>query len=88
MVSWHQRDSGGARDAADSGELGYPWSAAFPVTRRRNDTWILVCGGIAAAAAFAAAFVASGGVAGHPGATPGATAPAATVSRTCPAPTP
>jgi hypothetical protein len=42
---------------------------------------VLVCGGIAAAAAFAAAFLASGGVASHP-ATP-VTVPAV-VSQACP----
>jgi hypothetical protein len=31
----------------------------------RADLWVLISGGIAAAAAFAAAFVASGGVAAH-----------------------
>jgi hypothetical protein len=48
---------------------------------RRTDRWVLVCGGIAAAAAFAAAFLASGGVASHP-ATP-VTVPAV-VSQACP----
>jgi hypothetical protein len=68
----------------DDTELGLAWSAEFPVAAgRRNDLWVLVCGGIAAAAAFAAAFVASGGVASHPAA-PNAV-PAA-VSRTCPSP--
>jgi hypothetical protein len=61
------------------------WSAWFPVTGRRNDLWVLVCGGIATVAAFAAAFVASGGVASHP-ATP-ATTPAV-VSAACPSPVP
>ena len=67
---------------------GEAWSARFPVTRvtgRRNDLWVLVCGGIAAAAAFAAAFVASGGLASHP-ATP-ASVPAV-VSQACPSPAP
>ena len=72
--------------AAGRGELGFAWSAEYPVAGRRNDLWVLVCGGIAAAAAFAAAFVASGGVASHP-ATPSAAVPAA-VSRACPSPTP
>lgn len=67
------------------GELGFAWSAEFPVAGRHNDLWVLVCGGIAAVAAFAAAFVASGGTASHP-ATPGAV-PAA-VSQACPSPTP
>ncbi len=53
---------------------------------RHGDLWVLVGGGIAAAAAFAAAFVASGGVAGHPAA-PGATMPAV-VSQACPSPAP
>jgi hypothetical protein len=74
------------RGTAANGELGFAWSAEYPVAGRRNDLWVLVCGGIAAAAAFAAAFVASGGVASHP-ATPGAAVPAA-VSRACPSPTP
>jgi hypothetical protein len=69
-----------------TGELGFAWSAEYPVAGRRNDLWVLVCGGIAAAAAFAAAFVASGGVASHPAA-PGAAVPAA-VSQACPSPTP
>jgi|HubBroStandDraft_5_1064220.scaffolds.fasta_scaffold1066757_1 hypothetical protein len=42
-----------------------PWAAAAPGTAPHADLWVLVCGGIAAAAAFAAAFVASGGVAAH-----------------------
>ena len=53
-----------------------PWAAGPPVTAHHADLWVLVCGGIAAAAAFAAAFVASGGVAAH-AATPHA--PARTV---------
>ena len=84
-VSGHYGGTG--RDgAADHGELGFAWSAEYPVAGRRNDLWVLVCGGIAAAAAFAAAFVASGGVASHPAA-PGAAVPAA-VSRACPSPSP
>jgi len=75
----------GRDGAADHGELGFAWSAEFPVAGRRNDLWVLVCGGIAAVAAFAAAFVASGGTASHP-ATPSAV-PAA-VSRACPSPAP
>ena len=93
------REGGGTRDAeavAGDGAVtgggavnggGEPgdeaWSAWYPVTGRRNDVWVLVCGGIAAVAAFAAAFVASGGVASHP-ATP-ATTPAV-VSAACPSP--
>ena len=45
-----------------------PWATARfapPGTAPRADLWVLVCGGIAAAAAFAAAFIASGGVAAH-----------------------
>ena len=75
-----------AETGRDGGELGIAWSAQFPVAGPRNDLWVLVCGGIATAAAFAAAFVASGGIASH-AATTGNMAPAA-VSRTCPAPVP
>jgi hypothetical protein len=71
--------------ANDGGPGGEAWSARFPVTRHHNDLWVLVCGGIAAAAAFAAAFVASGGAASHP-ATP-AMVPAV-VSQSCPSPAP
>jgi hypothetical protein len=60
------------------------WLTEFPAGRRHGDLWVLVCGGIAAAAAFAAAFLASGGVASHP-ATP-ATAVPAVVSQACPSP--
>jgi hypothetical protein len=75
------RDAG---DGTDRGELGDgAWE--FPATARRTDLWVLICGGIAAVAAFAAAFTASSGVASHP-ATPAAV-PAA-VSRACPSPTP
>jgi hypothetical protein len=92
----------GAGGGADvGGDLGTAsWLAEPPVGGRHGDLWVLVCGGIAAAAAFGAAFVASGGVAGHP-ATPGATMPAvvshaaapgaampAVVSQACPAPSP
>jgi hypothetical protein len=77
---------GGAEAGRDGGELGIAWSAQFPVAGRRNDLWVLVCGGIATAAAFAAAFVASGGVASH-AATTGTAVPAA-VSRACPSPVP
>ncbi len=48
-----------------------PWAAAAPVTAPHADLWVLVCGGIAAAAAFAAAFVASGGT-GHAATPPAA----------------
>jgi hypothetical protein len=91
----HREGGGGMRDAGavavdeavtGGGEPGdEAWSAWFPVTGRRNDLWVLVCGGIATVAAFAAAFVASGGVASHP-ATP-ATTPAI-VSAACPSPAP
>jgi hypothetical protein len=63
---------------------GEAWRAEFPAGRRHTDLWVLVGGGITAAAAFAAAFVASGGVASHPAA-PGAAVPAV-VSQACPAP--
>jgi hypothetical protein len=76
------QDGGGAETGRDGGELGIAWSAQFPVAGRRSDLWVLVCGGIAAAAAFAAAFVASGGAVSH-AATTGSTPPAA-VSRACP----
>ena len=36
-----------------------------PAGTARADLWVLVCGGIAAAAAFAAAFIASSGMAAH-----------------------
>jgi hypothetical protein len=42
-----------------------PWTAAAPFTAPHADLWVLVCGGIAAAAAFAAAFIASSGMAAH-----------------------
>jgi hypothetical protein len=41
-----------------------PWATAVPGAAPHADLWVLICGGIAAAAAFAAAFLASGG-AGH-----------------------
>ena len=72
-------------DGADGGGMGAgAWPTEFPVAGRHSDLWVLVCGGIAAAAAFAAAFVASGGVASHPAA-PGTTMPAV-VSQACPSP--
>ncbi len=64
-----------------------PWAAAAPGTAPLNagllntgllntgpraDLWVLVCGGIAAAAAFAAAFVASSGMAAHASTPPAA----------------
>jgi hypothetical protein len=42
-----------------------PWAAAPSGTPPHADLWVLVCGGIAAAAAFAAAFIASSGMAAH-----------------------
>jgi hypothetical protein len=65
---------------------GAPRPAGPPVGGRHADLWVLVGGGIAAAAAFAAAFVAAGGVASHP-ATPRTVMPAV-VSQACPAPSP
>jgi hypothetical protein len=84
----HEGDGGvrGGGEVAHDGDLGdKAWPARFPVTGRHNDMWVLVCGGIAAVAAFAAAFVASGGVASHP-ATPSAVP--AVVSAACPSPAP
>jgi|ERR1700722_14762506 len=67
-----------------------PWAAGPPVTASvtapHADLWVLVCGGIAAAAAFAAAFVASGGVAAH-AATPQAPAHSV-VAQACPSAAP
>lgn len=74
----HREGGGGTRNAGAVAGAG-------AVTGRRNDLWVLVCGGIATVAAFAAAFVASAGVASHP-ATP-ATTPAV-VSAACPSPVP
>ncbi len=59
-----------------------PWAAAPPGPAPHADVWVLVCGGIAAAAAFAAAFIASGGMAAH-AATPSAPARAIVV-QACP----
>ena len=86
-------DTGGVRDAAADGDTGGrdtgdgdtgggAWLTESPVGNRHTDLWVLVGGGIAAAAAFAAAFVAAGGMASHPAA-PGATVPAV-VSQACP----
>ena len=88
-------DGGDAWSVFDGGDLGAAglgggdfgsgaWPMTLPATDRHADLWVLVCGGIAAVAAFTAAFVASGGVSSHP-ATPGATMPAV-VSQACPAP--
>ena len=82
----------GAVAAGSAGAIGYAvkneqavsWPTQLPVGGPHSDVWVLVCGGIAAAAAFTAAFVASGGVASHP-AVPGATMPAV-VSQACPSP--
>jgi hypothetical protein len=80
----------GETAAGTAGEAaGEMWAAGYPAGARRTDTWVLVCGGIAAAAAFAAAFVAAGGVAGAAGqhAVPGSTVPAV-VSQACPSAAP
>jgi hypothetical protein len=78
---------GPAGQHGTGGDLGAAsWLVHPPVGGRHADLWVLVCGWIAAAAAFAAAFVAAGGVASHP-ATPGATMPTV-VSQACPAPSP
>ncbi len=56
-------------------ELDEQWrdlGQVAPGTASRADLWVLVCGGIAAAAAFAAAFVASSGVAAHASTPPAA----------------
>jgi hypothetical protein len=80
-------EPGDARDVAGGGGMGgEAWLTEFPVGNRHTDLWVLVCGGIAAVAAFAAAFVASGGVVSHPAA-PGASVPAV-VSQACPSPAP
>ncbi len=75
-------DEGWAGGLAVAGDEG--WRVGAPGGGRRSDLWVLVCGGIATAAAFAAAFVASGGI-GHP-AVP-ASVPAV-VSQACPTATP
>jgi len=67
----------------DPGTTG-AWLGEPPIGGRHGDLWVLVCGGIAAAAAFAAAFAASGGLASHP-ATPVTNRPAV-VSQACPSP--
>jgi hypothetical protein len=70
---------GGA--APRAGSRAGPWAAEPPAVAPHADLWVLVCGGIAAAAALVAAFVASGGAAVH-AATPSpahaVTAPAVT----------
>jgi hypothetical protein len=59
------------------------WVPPLP-SEGHNDLWVLVCGGIAAVAAFAAAFLAAGGAVSH-AATPASAVPAV-VSQSCPAP--
>jgi hypothetical protein len=79
------RGAGVVTDVAVGEDAGTEaWLTGYPAGERHSDLWVLVCGGIAAAAAFAAAFVASGGLASHPAA-PGATMPAV-VSQACPSP--
>lgn len=76
---------GGLASGPSGSEMdGGPWLTGAPVGGPNADRWVLVCGGIAAAAAFAAAFVASGGVASHP-AVPAARMPAV-ISQACPSP--
>jgi hypothetical protein len=83
-VTRHGSDAGPG-DGAQGGDLGgEAWPPLFAPANRRTDLWVLVCGGVAAAAAFAAAFVASGGVASHP-ASPETAVPAV-VSQACPSP--
>ena len=76
-------DGGNGGDSG-SEDLGGIWLTEFPPGDRHTDRWVLVCGGIAAAAAFAAAFFASGGMATHP-VSPGAAVPGI-VSQACPSP--
>jgi hypothetical protein len=87
-LAGHHGGDANAAGRNDAQEAASPdtglWPAEPPAGGRHSDTWVLVCGGIAAAAAFAAAFVASGGTASHPAA-PGAMMPAV-VSQACPAP--
>jgi hypothetical protein len=90
----YHRGDGGAEGVWDGGDVGGVWDGGDagtwggltgpPAAGSHSDLWVLVCGGIAAVAAFAAAFVASGGLATHP-ASPGATMPAV-VSQACPSP--
>ncbi len=87
----HRGGDAGAASASDATDIpgrgaldGGPWLTGAPVGGPHADLWVLVCGGIAAAAAFAAAFVASGGVASHP-AVPAARMPAV-ISQACPSP--
>jgi hypothetical protein len=79
-----RREEHGMGSAEDPNENvdAIDWVPPLP-SDSRGDLWVLVCGGIAAVAAFTAAFLASGGAVSH-AATPGATAPAV-VSQSCPA---
>jgi hypothetical protein len=77
---------GTAEDDADRDQAADAWLGEVSPGRRRTDSWVLVGGGIAAAAAFAAAFLAAGGAAAHPAA-PSATVPAV-VSQACPSAAP
>jgi hypothetical protein len=92
-VAEDARDVGNGGDVADGGNgedsggedlRGGIWLTEFPPGDRHSDRWVLVCGGIAATAAFAAAFFASGGMATHP-VSPGAAVPGI-VSQACPSP--
>ena len=94
----YRRPRAGAGGRPGSGRIRYAHGGALPpgepfaavpqgpAGSRHTDLWVLVCGGIAAVAAFAAAFAASGGVVSHPAA-PGSSVPAV-VSQACPAPAP
>lgn len=83
----YHASSAGPEAGVTGGDLGgEAWPPVFTPASRRTDLWVLVCGGVAAAAAFAAAFVASGGAASHP-ATPETAVPAV-VSQACPSPGP
>ena len=84
MPSYHGRARGRGRIRYAFGGAPprvEPWAAAPPVTAPHADLWVLVCGGIAAVAAFAAAFVASGGT-GHAATPP--TAVHSIVVQACP----
>lgn len=80
--TWGSWGPGGVMDSGNP-NTG-TWPTGFPVGGRHSDVWVLICGGVAAAAAFTAAFIASGGAASHPAA-PAARMPAV-VSQACPAP--
>jgi hypothetical protein len=77
-------DCAGPHDYGSWGGTVGGWPTPYRAAGRRTDAWVLVCGGLAAVAAFAAAFLASGGAVSH-AATPGATVPAV-VSQACPSP--